>query len=85
MRAQLLLFWCFFSFCAQAQESRVWEQYLNQVMSIDDVESSSFSRTYDLLCELEQHPLDLNHASREQLFLPSRLKSYWNTSIATGR
>ena len=67
MRAQLLLFWCFFSFCAQAQESRVWEQYLNQVMSIDDVESSSFSRTYDLLCELEQHPLDLNHASREQL------------------
>lgn len=67
MRAQILLFWCFLSFSAQAQDVHAWEQYLNQVMSIDDVESSSWERTYDLLCDLEQHPLDLNRASREQL------------------
>ena len=51
----------------QAQEGRPWEDYLNEVMTAEDAESESWERTYELLCELEQHPLNLNTVSREQL------------------
>lgn len=50
-----------------AQEQRPWEQYLCEVMTVEDAESESWERTYELLCELEQHPLDINTATREQL------------------
>lgn len=50
-----------------AQEERPWNQYLNEVMTAEDAESASWEETYDLLCELEQHPLDINLATREQL------------------
>ena len=51
----------------KAQEVRPWEQYLNDVMTQEDMASSAWEQTYDLLCELEQHPLDINQATREQL------------------
>ena len=44
-----------------------WEEYLNEVMTAEDAESESWERTYELLCELEQHPLNVNHVAREQL------------------
>ena len=50
-----------------AQEERPWYQYLSEVMTTEDAESSSWEETYDLLCELEQHPLDINQTTREQL------------------
>ena len=50
-----------------AQEQRPWEQYLNEVMTVEDAGSTAWEQTYDLLCELEQHPLDINYATREQL------------------
>ena len=50
-----------------AQESRPWEQYLNEVMTAEDAGSTAWEQTYELLCELEQHPLNINHATREQL------------------
>lgn len=50
-----------------AQKERPWNQYLNEVMTAEDAESASWEETYDLLCELEQHPLDINLATREQL------------------
>lgn len=52
---------------AGAQSERPWERYLHEVMTAEDVESAAWEETYELLCELEQHPLDLNHVSREQL------------------
>ena len=51
----------------QAQEGRPWEAYLNEVMTAEDAESESWERTYELLCELEQQPMNLNTVSREQL------------------
>ena len=51
----------------QAQEGHVWERYLSEVMTVEDSESESWERTYDLLCELEQQPLNLNTVTREQL------------------
>lgn len=50
-----------------AQEHRPWEQYLNEVMTAEDAGSTAWEQTYELLCELEQHPLNINHATREQL------------------
>lgn len=50
-----------------AQEGRPWERYLNEVMTQEDAESESWEETYEQLCELEQHPFDINSATREQL------------------
>ena len=52
---------------ALAQETRPWEQYLNEVMTQEDMASSTWEQTYDLLCDLEAHPLDINQVTREQL------------------
>lgn len=52
---------------AQDNQSRPWETYLNDVMTLEDVESESLETVYDLLCELEQHPLDINTVTRETL------------------
>jgi len=52
---------------AQDNQSRPWETYLNEVMTLEDVESASLETVYDLLCELEQHPLDINTVTRETL------------------
>ncbi len=52
---------------SSAQETRPWEQYLNEVMTAEDAGSTAWEQTYELLCELEQHPLNINHATREQL------------------
>lgn len=46
---------------------RPWEQYLEQVMTMEDAESDDWQQTYDLLCELEQQPINLNKATREEL------------------
>ena len=54
-------------FPSSAQEHRPWEQYLNEVMTAEDAGSTAWEQTYELLCELEVHPLNINHATREQL------------------
>lgn len=50
-----------------AQTVHPWEQYFHEVMTAEDAGSAAWEDTYDLLCELEQHPLDINRATREQL------------------
>ena len=50
-----------------AQDEREWEKYLNEVMTEEDVGETLWEEAYELLCEREQHPLDLNHATREEL------------------
>ena len=52
---------------AQDVQLRPWEVYLNEVMTLEDVELESLETVYDLLCELEQHPLDINTVTRETL------------------
>ena len=51
----------------KAQEVRPWERYLNEVMTQEDMASTAWEQTYELLCELEQHPMDINQVTREQL------------------
>ena len=78
MRTRIGVFWwsrlttllvaCLLSLVTSlAQESRPWEQYLNEVMTVEDAGSTAWEQTYELLCELEQHPLNINHVTREQL------------------
>ena len=52
---------------AGAQSVHAWEAYLNEVMTAEDVETAAWEDTYELLCELEQHPMDVNTVTREEL------------------
>ena len=63
----ILLIMLVFGMRVSAQEARPWERYMNEVMTQEDAESASWEETYEWLCELEQHPLDINSATREQL------------------
>ena len=63
----LLAAFHFSLFTSTALETRPWEQYLNEVMTQEDMASSTWEQTYDLLCDLEDHPLDINQVTREQL------------------
>lgn len=51
----------------QAQEQHCWEQYLNQVMNAEDMASEQWQENYDLLCELEHNPININKTTREEL------------------
>ena len=67
MRTQIVLLFMWMSWTVQAQSGHEWEVYLNDVMTAEDASSVTWEDTYDLLCELEQHPMDINQATREQL------------------
>ena len=67
MRTQIVLLFMWMSWTVQAQSGHEWERYLNDVMTAEDASSVTWEDTYDLLCELEQHPMDINQATREQL------------------
>lgn len=49
------------------QERRPWEQLLEEVMTADDMEAAGWEENFEWLSELAEHPLDLNHATREDL------------------
>ena len=52
---------------AGAQETEPLQTYLREVMTAEDVESSTWEDVYDQLCYLSQHPFDLNTSTRAQL------------------
>lgn len=70
-RISLVLLWMlaliFSCSTAMAQERREWEQYYDELADIDDDESAAKEDVYDLLCEMEEHPIDINTATKEQL------------------
>ena len=66
-RLLLLLAAFHLSLFTSTAQTRPWEQYLNEVMTQEDMASSTWEQTYDLLCDLEDHPLDINQVTREQL------------------
>ena len=63
MKAKMVFVLCLLVAPVGAQES--WETYLNEVMTQEEVETSE--PVYDLLCDLAQHPLDINTLEREAL------------------
>ena len=50
-----------------AQSRRPWEQLLVETLTAEDVESETWEDTYELLSDLEQQPLNLNTATRDDL------------------
>lgn len=44
-----------------------WEQYLDMQTDIEDVEGIGYEPIYETLCELAEHPMDINTATREDL------------------
>jgi len=67
MRACLKLLLCLLSLTATAQDGRPWELLLAEILTAEDMETDEWEDTYDLLCSLEEEPLNLNTVSREEL------------------
>lgn len=63
MKAQIVTILLGISLGMSAQDDR----YMNEVMTQEEAASETWEDTYEQLCELEQHPLDINAATREQL------------------
>ena len=63
---------------AGAQETEPLQTYLREVMTAEDVESSTWEDVYDQLCYLSQHPFDLNTST-------SRSRNLWTISTTTVR
>ena len=67
MKILLMLAFLLLSLNAAGQDTRPWEQLLAGIMTAEDMESAEWEDTYDMLCELEQSPLNLNTVTREEL------------------
>jgi hypothetical protein len=50
-----------------AQEGHQWERLLGQVMTAEDMADEGWQQNYELLCELEQNPININRTTREEL------------------
>lgn len=50
-----------------AEQTHEWEQFLYQLSELEDIESSSWESSFELLCDLEENPININTASREDL------------------
>ena len=50
-----------------AQNNRSWEEWLETMTNIDDAESGRLEMTYEELSELENHKIDLNRCTRDEL------------------
>ena len=50
-----------------AQNNRSWEEWLETMTNIDDAESGRLEMTYEELNELENHKIDLNRCTRDEL------------------
>lgn len=50
-----------------AQQQQTWEQVWQEVMMPEDMEEEGWAAYYDQLQQLADHPIDLNHTTREDL------------------
>lgn len=67
MRFLLIVLSLLMAAMTYGQSERPWEQALADVMTAEDLESVTWEDTYNMLCELEEQPIDLNKATREEL------------------
>ncbi|MBO4825667.1 MAG: helix-hairpin-helix domain-containing protein [Prevotella sp.] len=67
MKNRLLLILFLFPLSLAAQQTTDWQDYLQRVATFDDTDAETMERTYDALTELQQSPIDINHATREDL------------------
>lgn len=52
---------------SHAQQRHVWEDYYEDMVDLSDDETADKEEVYDILCEMEEHPIDINAATREVL------------------
>ena len=50
-----------------AQEKHSWERYFNELYTAGDDETGSWEEMYEELCDMEDHPININTATREDL------------------
>lgn len=62
----LIIFGAFIFMSAYGQQHE-WEQYLYQLGELEDIESASWETSFDMLCDLEENPININTATREDL------------------
>lgn len=67
MKTLLTIIIMLFCLNMTGQNIRPWEQTLAGIMTAEDMESAEWEDTYEMLCELEQNPLNLNTTTREEL------------------
>lgn len=48
-------------------KAQSWEYSFQQLYNIDNIEPAEWEELYQLLCDLEEHPINLNAATHEQL------------------
>ena len=80
----------FYSTHLSAQEARRWEALFFELNNDEESETSSLENTFEVLCDLEEHPVNLNTATREDLeqlsFLSaSQIADIWSMYIDTVR
>ena len=70
-RLLAILFFIMAMVPSQAQQTsrqeRPWESLLLELMTADDTEASDWEDQYETLCDMEQEPININTATREQL------------------
>ena len=52
---------------ASAQQQHEWEQYLYQIGEMEDMEAVDWEAYFDMFCDFEASPLNINTATREEL------------------
>ena len=67
MRIGIVLLFCIISLSGYAQEEHRWERLLGQVMTAEDMADEGWQQNYEMLCELEQNPININRTTREEL------------------
>lgn len=67
MKYTLIILLIFFSSHVSAQQKHEWEQYLYQLSEMEDIEADVWESYYDMLCDLEANPININTATREEL------------------
>ena len=51
----------------QGHAQEEWQQTFQQLTNLEDAETESWEQDYEMLSELNQQPLDLNSATRDEL------------------
>lgn len=52
---------------SNAQQERGWELYLDYLSETEEFESVSWDTSFEMLCDLEENPININTATREEL------------------
>ena len=56
-----------FSLQMNAQQQHEWEQYLYLLGEFEDLAANALEASFDMLCDLEVNPININTATREEL------------------